>query len=508
MPDNKEASQDQVQPSQRYSLTQSFWHSFEYLTSYPPYQGVPHLRGNPFTGRLVYMQGKNGVIDNLQQASKLAESSPSGMCSFWVEGKLILLLTKPEDITLFKFHCHPYIDHEVEYWGSYPGHAAINTGKTGLTVRRTYHDMLFKDASLNKLLQEIGKISGEHIQRFQTDGSYTITNAGNYFRGFALELAARLFMGIKDFERVNQTGLLDYLAELLKGPDEDTGLYLLGLKDLPTERLTGQWTQETLDAFKADALAKLKELIFDPHRAEILASNNLFQQFWKLAKEMHGDAEYTIENLFPDAFFFLAGGIIMTTGDCFPIILQLICEHPDVKYKLLTELDRVFSDGKFDPNKIGQLDYLDMIINEAFRLKPPVPIIPARKITTPISFKDIELNAGDCVMVSPLVSHHLASIWKDPEQFNPERFSKENKAKILQGAFIPFGMGPRDCVGRKYGIAVQKTLFAMLLLTFDVKLEYGQDGSQRLAGPTMVTDDMQILLTPRANSSKELTMKI
>lgn len=478
--------------------SQSFWRNTAWATGMSPYAGIPHLRGNPITGRLPYLQ-QDGILNTVTQAGKLAEESNSGMCSFWVENKLILLITKPEYVYDYKTRFHKYVE-PISYWNTFPGSSALFSPENGIKLRKAFHHTLADTHSLLEIQPRVTELSDKYINALKIQNEPSIADAGIYFRQFALELGARLFMGIEQFESLDHAGILGYLSTLLAGASPDSGLYLLGFREMPSKWFFNHKYFQQLNQFKQSMQNKLEELFLNKHQTEILGSDNLLHSLWKLGSQTHHDKELKLTNLFPDAFFFLTGGLIITTGDSFPLILKAVCDHPEVEFKLREELNSL-QDKEFNAEKISQLVYLDMIIKEVYRVTPPVPLIPARVATKSFVFRNIKINQGDTILIAPHVNHHSVASWKDPENFNPERFAKDNKEIIEPGAYIPFGLGERDCIGRRYGLTVIKTLVAKLFKEFDIKLTHNSDS--QLIGQTILTNQMQIKLTPRVNIDEE-----
>jgi cytochrome P450 len=505
------------------SMGSTLWRNTTWLTGFAPYTNVPHLRGNPLTGRLPYMQGSDGLMHNIKEAGKLAQESPAGMCSFWVENQLILLITEPSKVYQYKLLYQKHMQSGVPYWDIMPGHSMIADPKQGPQLRKIYQEQ-FRTLSLNEMQRKISAVSDEHIQNFKHGNVDAITDAGTYFRKFALELTASLFMNI-DYKKLDADGILDFVASLMGGAYPSSVYNLLGLrkeapqsnilieslksihkalvgdKSTPLSEYFG-WDQlEQIYLFKNNMQRKLQELILNNNKTDILANDNVFKKIWKLAREVNGSDDFTLEDLFPDAFFFIAGGIVTTTGDSFPIIIQLICNHPAVKEKLMKELN-----SQEDNLDIDSLPYLDMIIKEAFRLNPPVPIIPTRSAKEAFKFHGIEIRKGDSIVISPLVSHHLTDVWEDSQMFNPERFNPANESDIQKGAYIPFGLGERNCVGSRYGMNVLKTLIAKMFLAFDLTLEITDDKFE-LAGVGVKTNAMKLRLNPHPQVGSSMRIR-
>lgn len=477
----------------------SFWRNVRSATGQRPYSNIPHLRGELVTGRLPHLlHDSNSLFETMEEAAKLAAESPYGMCTFYVVNKLIILITKPDDVYKFKTQYQQHVmDPNVDFWHTFPGQAALLDEKYNLKVRSAYRFHASSQTALKDLNPHITAICKEHIHRIEQGGSYCINDTTSYFRKFSIELAARLFMGIKDIKTLDIDSLLDCIASTFPGPNF-LGLYLLGLKDPPID-VSNPGLQE-IQQFKQELKNKFQKILM-PHQEVIKNSNHLLNSIWKLFSEMQNCGEYSsFDDLFPDAFFFLAGGAVVTLADSFPVIFKLISMHPEVEKNLMAELDK----NSEKTENVDNLPYLDMIIKEAYRLKSPVPIIPARKVEKNFEFNGINIQKGDCILISPHVCHLSPVIWKNPDKFDPERFTQENFKNIPNGAYIPFGLGHRGCVGNSYGTKALKIFIAQLYSKFKLELENPQTQLE-VAGPTMVTHNLKIKLTPRNKLCEDLS---
>ncbi|XP_005413823.1 PREDICTED: cytochrome P450 3A5-like isoform X1 [Chinchilla lanigera] len=158
-----------------------------------------------------------------------------------------------------------------------------------------------------------------------------------------------------------------------------------------------------------------------------------------------------------------------TTSSALSFIMYELATHPDVQKKLQQEIDAAL------PNKalptydvLGEMEYLDMVVNETLRLYP----IATR--SQRICKKDVEVNGvfiskGTVVTVPMFVLHHDPKYWQNSEDFRPERFSKKNKENIEPYAYMPFGAGPRNCIGMRFALMNIKLAITKILQNFSLQ---------------------------------------
>lgn len=164
-------------------------------------------------------------------------------------------------------------------------------------------------------------------------------------------------------------------------------------------------------------------------------------------------------------------GILLSSeiySNAFSNLMLLLAMHTDVQEKCAHEIMKVFPHNKtFHTDKINELSNLDMVIKEAFRLLPPVPIFLRQTLA------EFELSPGLVIpkdvnlIINLFLLQRRKDIWgEDAEQFNPDHFLPENVAKRHQYCYLPFSAGPRGCLAYKYTISLVKISMVKLIMAY------------------------------------------
>ncbi|KAM7427258.1 Thromboxane-A synthase [Porites harrisoni] len=165
------------------------------------------------------------------------------------------------------------------------------------------------------------------------------------------------------------------------------------------------------------------------------------------------------------SFVFLLAGY-ETTSNTLSYVTYCLALNPEVQEKLIKEIDDAVGDNETpDYNVVQNLEYLDMVICEALRLYPPAPRF-GRLCNESCTLNGVKFVKGSIVLVPVYHIHRDPEYWPDPEKFDPERFSKEAKQKRNPYCFLPFGTGPRSCIGMRFALMEAKIALVYLLKRF------------------------------------------
>lgn len=156
-----------------------------------------------------------------------------------------------------------------------------------------------------------------------------------------------------------------------------------------------------------------------------------------------------------------------TTASTLSWSLHLIDRHPRVAARLRAEAVAVLGDRLPVYEDLHRLRYTTMVIEEVMRLYPPVWILP-RLAQGQDEVGGYHVPAGADVLVCPYTLHRHPGFWPEPERFDPERFDPDRSAQRPRYAYIPFGAGPRFCVGNNLGM--MEAVFVLATIARELRL--------------------------------------
>jgi cytochrome P450 len=179
----------------------------------------------------------------------------------------------------------------------------------------------------------------------------------------------------------------------------------------------------------------------------------------------------------------LFGAAHMTTAHSLTWTLLLLAQHPSIMRQLWLELNNSDgSEGESKPKALGtlpkgdDLSLLDRVIKESMRVLP-ASAYSQRINTVPVQLGPLTLPRGTGIIFTPIVTHHLADLYPQPEKFIPDRW---NTLRPSPYAYHPFGAGPRLCIGAPLATAVIRIALQRILTTFRLSAVPGSDVSAHI----------------------------
>ena len=159
-----------------------------------------------------------------------------------------------------------------------------------------------------------------------------------------------------------------------------------------------------------------------------------------------------------------------TTTSTVSFLVHELARSPEWGDRVAAELEAVCGDREPTATELfGELPLLTRAVDETLRLYPPAWMGPRRSVRD-FEFAGVRVPAGVPVMYSSWASHRLPDVFEDPDRFEPDRFEPERRASWPRGAYVPFGMGPRVCIGKRFGYTEVHAIAAALIRRFTFEL--------------------------------------
>lgn len=146
----------------------------------------------------------------------------------------------------------------------------------------------------------------------------------------------------------------------------------------------------------------------------------------------------------------------------------LMAAHPDVQAGVRDEVDAALQGRAPGADDLAALPLLSATLKEAMRLYPPVAAVLTRRLTREITLGGVRLPARTLVRVTPWLLHRDPRWWPDALAFRPGRFLPDAPDEIPRGAYIPFGLGPRVCLGQHFAVLEMTLIAALVLQRFEL----------------------------------------
>lgn len=265
-------------------------------------------------------------------------------------------------------------------------------------------------------------------------------------------------------------------------------------------RVTRIGGQKILDQFR-NMVHKTMDLRLEQMRADRAA---VPEDFLTLLLEQAGPDGLTNEEIEDNILTFIGAGH-ETTARALAWTLYCIANSPHIRDAMEEEIDRVLASGAEPVEWLDLMPVTRAAFEEALRLYPPAPSINRAAISddswTDAKGERVDIHAGMTVLIMPWTLHRHELYWDKPRAYMPERFLPENRGKIGRFQFLPFGAGPRVCIGATF--ALQEAVIALAVLMkrfrFDVTEKTNPWPVQKLT--TQPQNGLPMRVTARTVSS-------
>ena len=162
-----------------------------------------------------------------------------------------------------------------------------------------------------------------------------------------------------------------------------------------------------------------------------------------------------------------------TSSNALSWLLYLLSSRPDCLEKVRQEFDSVLGDAPLSYTDVPRFEFATQVIQEALRLYPPFWMVDRMAVADDRA-GDLAIPRGSTVIVFVYGAHHAPRYWEEPDRFDPERFTKANDKLQTPFTYLPFGAGPRGCIGGNYAMLQILMILSTILRRYDFQLSPGQ----------------------------------
>ncbi|HEX9067410.1 MAG TPA: cytochrome P450 [Ktedonobacterales bacterium] len=421
-----------------------------------PASSIPHIKGMPFLGNLSEFRSER--LDLLTRVAQ--ECGDIG--AFGIGPRTVYLANSPELAKAV------YVDHayDFEKTANLRVHTRRLLGNGLLTSEMEFHKkqrkLVAPALSYKRVIgyADVMAAYGERLHMTWTDGE--TVDVGQEMMRLTLGIVGKTLFDADVLEEADELG--EALTVAMRQANASFGSLVHLPQDWPTPR----------NRRAKEAAERLDETIYRiiaQHRASGEDKGDLLSM---LLASQDEDGSFMSDQQVRDESMtlFLAGH--ETTANALAWAWYLLSRNPEIYARLRAEVDAVLAGRTPTHADLASLPYSLQVFKEALRIYPPA-YLTGRVTVREVEIEGYTLPVDTVVLVSPYTMHRRPDLFPEPERFDPERFSAENEAKLPKHAFIPFGGGPRICIGNHFALMEGQILLATLAQRVRFDLAPGQE---------------------------------
>ena len=188
-----------------------------------------------------------------------------------------------------------------------------------------------------------------------------------------------------------------------------------------------------------------------------------------------------------------------TTAVTLTWMFHLLSQHPDVEQRLRQEIQTVLGDRPPALEDLARLEYVRQVISESMRCYAPFWAM-TRETVADDEIGGYAIPAGSLIVVSPFVTHKHPGFWDEPDRFDPGRFSEKHSAGRHRFAYLPFGAGPRFCIGERQAMLILQMSLAAILQKYHLHPVPGQSIEIHTAMTIRPKNGLMMRVSPAAGA--------
>ncbi|XP_044261850.1 cytochrome P450 6k1-like [Tribolium madens] len=322
-----------------------------------------------------------------------------------------------------------------------------------------------------KLMFPLMKECGSDLVNYIKKHNGEVIEAREVTKKYAVDIIFSCAFGINSYCLKNDnSGILQIATQLVDFNSVKRNISIFCFFFMP--KLVDIFRLTFADKQASDYLMNIFNTTMEERRKNAIVRNDLIDMLHNLKENSTDKSDYTFDDIKVAAqalSFFSAGND--TTSLTITFALYELALNTDIQDRLREDIRKHHdAHGDFTYEAIQDMKYLDMVLCETLR-KYPLTNFLNRECETKYTFEEsgLTIDKGTSILIPVAGLHYDEEYFPNPEKFDPERFSDENKSKIVAYTYLPFGDGPRVCIGQRFAMLVSKVSLAYILKDFAVK---------------------------------------
>ncbi|XP_047029362.1 cytochrome P450 6k1-like [Helicoverpa zea] len=436
--------------------------------------GVPQSDVHPILGSLTFLQKKNPGVWLTELYREFKGAPYVGIWVFWRRGLVIndpnlarQVLVKDADI--FK--------NRLLASGKTDPMGALNLFTVDdplwSSVRRRL-TMLFTGSKLRGWQELYQSKVADLVYRINSDNEKGITiNLRSLFADFTTDVIGESSFGIQCQATRNSSGPLRAMTKDFEQYNTWRGMSwssIFFLPDIVDIFRFSLWPKHTVVYFRKIFKMMVEER--GGYEGQVEGKRDLLDALLKMKQDAVKENQDLDEDvLISNAMIFLQGGYDTSSAVLTYTIYELAHypEKQQILYEELAAAKKALGDKKFDAESLAQLPYLDACLKESLRKYPIMGWMDRLALKSYKVDEKLTIPANTVVYVNVSGMQMDPDYFPDPQEFRPERFLPENAANIVPYTYLPFGEGPRMCIGKRIGQNTMRYALSAVILNFEVK---------------------------------------
>ena len=323
---------------------------------------------------------------------------------------------------------------------------------------------VFAPRHINGFTRSMRQVSEDFIKRYENNDAPF--DMAHHMTELTFNILAETLFSTEISGELNDfTEQLERLFETAARVDP---LDVLGIPEW-VPRITRLRGRSALNYFR-----KIVKETVNQRREKMAHSDAVPDDFLTLLLHQEGPEGLSGEEIEDNVITFIGAGH-ETTARALAWTLYLLANAPDEREKVEREAKQVTGSIEDPSQWLSKMPHTRACFEEAMRLYPPAPTISREAIAEDV-FQDLKITKGTQVLVMPWTLHRHRLYWENPDAFIPSRFLPENREKLDRYQYLPFGAGPRVCIGSSF--ALQEAVIALGILCSKYRFDMAPNAAE------------------------------